>query len=135
GIVNVGLTDTKTVLAALLGAIVWNLLTWWLGLPSSSSHALIGGLVGSAMAQSWTKGVQWHGLAHKIAIPALVAPTLAFGGALLLLVAIYWVFVRVTPGLANRGFRLGQLGSGTWVAFTHGANDAQKTMGVITLAL
>jgi len=135
GIVNVGLTDTKTILAALIGAIVWNLLTWWLGLPSSSSHALIGGLVGAAMAQSWTKGVQWHGLAHKVALPAVASPAIAFAGAFLLLLAIYWVFVRLTPGFANRAFRLGQIGSGTWVAFTHGANDAQKTMGVITLAL
>src|SRR5437764_9467894 len=135
GIVNVGLTDTKTVLAALFGAIVWNLLTWWLGLPSSSSHALIGGLVGAATAQSWTKGVQWNGLAHKIAIPAVVSPAVAFSAAFLLLLAIYWLFVRATPGFANRTFRIGQIGSGTWVAFTHGANDAQKTMGVITLAL
>src|SRR5436190_15667807 len=87
GIVNVGLTDTKTVLAALFGAIAWNLLTWWLGLPSSSSHALIGGLVGAAMAQSWTKGVQWSGLAHKIAIPAVVSPAAAFGAAFLFLLA------------------------------------------------
>jgi PiT family inorganic phosphate transporter len=135
GIVNVGLTDTKTVLAALIGAIAWNLLTWWLGLPSSSSHALIGGLVGAAMAQSWTKGVQWHGLAHKVAFPAVASPAIAFAVSFALLLAIYWLFVRVTPGLANRTFRLGQLGSGTWVAFAHGANDAQKTMGVITLAL
>src|SRR5881296_2480189 len=78
GIVNTGLADTKTVLAALIGAIFWNLLTWWFGLPSSSSHALIGGLVGAAMAQSWSKGVQWHGLAHKVALPAVVAPTIAF---------------------------------------------------------
>jgi PiT family inorganic phosphate transporter len=135
GIINVGLTDTKTVLAALIGAIAWNLLTWWLGLPSSSSHALIGGLVGAAMAQSWTKGVQWHGLAHKVALPAVISPAIAFGAAFLLLLALYWIFVRITPGFGNRMFRLGQLGSGTWVAFTHGANDAQKTMGVITLAL
>jgi PiT family inorganic phosphate transporter len=135
GIVNVGLTDTKTVLAALIGAIAWNLLTWWLGLPSSSSHALIGGLVGAAMAQSWTKGVQWHGLAHKVALPAVVSPAVAFAGAFLLLLALYWALARITPGLGNRLFRLGQAGSGTWVAFTHGANDAQKTMGVITLAL
>jgi PiT family inorganic phosphate transporter len=135
GIVETGLATPKTVLAAVIGAIVWNLITWWRGLPSSSSHALIGGLIGAAMAKSWTGGVQWHGLAHKIAIPALVAPSIAFGSALLLLVAIFWTFVRVTPGVANRGFRLGQVASGTWVSFTHGANDAQKTMGVITLAL
>jgi PiT family inorganic phosphate transporter len=135
GIIDTGLANTRTVLAALIGAIAWNLLTWWLGLPSSSSHALIGGLVGAAMAQSWTKGVQWHGLTHKVIIPAFLAPTIAFGVAFVLLIAIYWVFQRVSAGTANRGFRLGQLLSGTFVAYTHGANDAQKTMGVIALAL
>jgi inorganic phosphate transporter, PiT family len=134
-IVASDLITTKTVLAALLGAIAWNLLTWWLGLPSSSSHALIGGLVGASLAQSGENGVLWHGLAHKIVIPALVAPLVAFGAAFLLLVAIYWVFQKLTRGVANRGFRLGQLASGTFMAFTHGANDAQKTMGVIALAL
>src|SRR5919198_1622772 len=135
GIIDNGLATTTTVLAALLGAIAWNLVTWWFGLPSSSSHALIGGLVGAALVQSGSRGVLWHGLAHKVVIPALVAPSLAFGGAFAVLLAIYWALVWVTPGIANRGFRLGQLASGTWVAFTHGANDAQKTMGVITLAL
>jgi PiT family inorganic phosphate transporter len=135
GIIDIGLANPRTVLAALVGAIAWNLLTWWLGLPSSSSHALIGGLVGAALAQSGEKGVQWHGLVHKVAIPALWAPTTAFVAAFLLLLAIYWVFQRITPGLANRSFRLGQLVTGTWVAFTHGANDAQKTMAVIALAL
>jgi PiT family inorganic phosphate transporter len=135
GIIDTGLATPKTVLAAVLGAIVWNLFTWWLGLPSSSSHALIGGLVGAALVQSGTKGVEWHGIAHKVAIPALVAPALAFVAAFALLLTIYWVFQWMTPGLANRSFRLGQLLSGTWVGFTHGANDAQKTMGVIALAL
>jgi len=135
GIIDTGLATPKTVLAAVLGAIVWNLLTWWLGLPSSSSHALIGGLVGAALVQSGEKGVEWHGIAHKVIIPALWAPTIAFVGAFGLLLAIYWVFQWMTPGLANRSFRLGQLVTGTWVAFTHGANDAQKTMGVIALAL
>ena len=135
GIIDTGLATPKTVLAAVLGAIVWNLLTWWFGLPSSSSHALIGGLIGAALVQSGEKGVAWHGVAHKVIIPALWAPTIAFVGAFLLLLAIYWVFQWMTPGVANRTFRLGQLVSGTWVAFTHGANDAQKTMGVIALAL
>jgi PiT family inorganic phosphate transporter len=135
GIIDTSLANPRTVLAALVGAIVWNLLTWWLGLPSSSSHALIGGLVGAALAQSGEKGVQWHGLVHKVVIPAFWAPTLAFAAAFALLLGIYWVFRWLTPGLANRSFRLGQLASGTWVAFTHGANDAQKTMGVIALAL
>ena len=135
GIIDSGLANPRTVLAAVAGAIVWNLLTWWFGLPSSSSHALIGGLVGAALAQSGEKGVEWHGVVHKVVIPALWAPTSAFVAAFLLLLAIYWVFQWMTPGLANRTFRLGQLASGTWVAFTHGANDAQKTMGVIALAL
>ena len=135
GIINTGLATEKTVLAALLGAIVWNLLTWWFGLPSSSSHALIGGLIGAALVQSGSNGVKWHEITQKVAIPALLAPLIAFTGAFLLLLAIYWAFQRLTPHAANRGFRLGQLVSGTWVAFTHGANDAQKTMGVIALAL
>jgi inorganic phosphate transporter, PiT family len=135
GIIDTGLATEKTVLAALLGAIAWNLLTWWLGLPSSSSHALIGGLIGAALVQSGSKGVQWHEITHKVVLPALASPALGFLGAFVLLILIYWVFVWATPGVANRSFRLGQLASGTWVAFTHGANDAQKTMGVIALAL
>jgi inorganic phosphate transporter, PiT family len=135
GVIDSGLATPKTVLAAVIGAIAWNLLTWWFGLPSSSSHALIGGLIGAALVQSGSKGVEWHGVAHKVAIPALWAPTSAFVAAFLLLLLIYWVFQWLTPGVANRSFRLGQLVSGTWVAFTHGANDAQKTMGVIALAL
>src|SRR4051795_9832561 len=93
GIIDTGLANEKTVLAALIGAITWNLLTWWLGLPSSSSHALIGGLVGAAIAQSGLEGVQWHGLVHSVAIPAVVAPAIAFAGGFLLLLGIYWLFV------------------------------------------
>src|ERR671939_272588 len=135
GLIDANLATQQTVLAALMGAIAWNLLTWWVGLPSSSSHALIGGLIGAALVQSGSKGVQWHDIVHKVVFPALASPALGFLGAFFLLLLIYWVFVWVTPGVANRGFRLGQLASGTWVAFTHGANDAQKTMGVIALAL
>src|SRR3954468_24103642 len=135
GIVAADLINTKTILAALLGAIAWNLLTWWFGLPSSSSHALIGGLIGAALVQSGEEGVLWHSVAHKVVIPALFAPAIAFAAAFVLLLAVYWLFRWLTPGVAARGFRLGQLGTGTWVASTHGANDAQKTMGVIALAL
>src|SRR5204862_7948758 len=92
GIIDTGLATPKTVLAAVAGAIVWNLLTWWLGLPSSSSHALIGGLLGAALVQSGENGVQWHGLVHKVLIPAVWAPTTAFAAAFLLLLLIYWVF-------------------------------------------
>jgi PiT family inorganic phosphate transporter len=135
GIIDPALATPKTVLAAVSGAIVWNLLTWWLGLPSSSSHALIGGLVGAALVQSGEAGVQWHGLVHNVLIPAIWAPAIAFAAAFAFLLLIYWIFQWLTPGMANRSFRVGQLASGTWVAFTHGANDAQKTMGVIALAL
>jgi len=135
GIIDTGLATEQTVLAALLGAIVWNLLTWRLGLPSSSTHALIGGLAGAALAQSGSRGVQWHGIWEKVIVPGAVSPVVGFAGAFVLLVAIYRLFHRLTPGIAHRGFRYGQLVSGTWVAFTHGANDAQKTMGVIALAL
>jgi PiT family inorganic phosphate transporter len=135
GVLDTGLVTTKTVLAALFGAIAWNLATWWLGLPSSSSHALIGGLVGAGIAQSGLSGVQWHNLAHKVVIPAFVAPTIAFAAAFVLLIAIFWIFQRMPSNAANRTFRVGQLFSGTFMAYTHGANDAQKTMGVIALAL
>jgi PiT family inorganic phosphate transporter len=135
GIIDSGLATEKTLLAALFGAIVWNLVTWYFGLPSSSTHALIGGLVGAALVQSGSRGVQWHGVWEKVLLPGLASPVIGFAGAFLLIVLIYRIFFRVSPGVAHRGFRLGQLASGTWVAFTHGANDAQKTMGVIALAL
>src|SRR5437764_6284072 len=126
GIIDTGLATEKTVLAALIGAIVWNVFTWWLGLPSSSSHALFGGLIGAALVQSGSKGVEWHGVVHKVALPALASPVLGFAGAFCVLLVIYWAFVRVTPGVANRGFRFGQLASGAWVAFPHGAHAPQK---------
>jgi PiT family inorganic phosphate transporter len=135
GIIDGNLATLQTLLAALLGAIAWNLLTWWFGLPSSSSHALIGGLIGAALAQSGEAGVEWHSVAHKVVIPAIFAPAIAFAAAFLFLLFLYWIFRWLNPGVAARGFRLGQLGTGTWVAFTHGANDAQKTMGVIALAI
>jgi PiT family inorganic phosphate transporter len=135
GIIDANLATLQTLLAALFGAITWNLITWWFGLPSSSSHALIGGLIGAALVQSGSEGVLWHGVAHKVVIPAVFAPAIAFAAAFLVLLVLYWAFRWLNPGIANRGFRLGQLGTGTWVAFTHGANDAQKTMGVIALAI
>jgi len=135
GIIDTHLATEVTVLAALVGAILWNLIVWRLGLPSSSSHALIGGLIGAALVQSGSKGVEWHGLAHKVLIPAVFSPLFGFVAAFAVLLAIYWLFVRATPGSVNHGFRIGQIASGTWVAYVHGANDAQKTMGVIALAL
>jgi PiT family inorganic phosphate transporter len=135
GLIDTGLATEKTVLAALIGAIAWNLATWWLGLPSSSTHALIGGLLGAALVQSGSSGVQWNGVWQKVILPGAASPLIGFLGAFLLMLFIYRVFFGLSPGVAHRGFRYGQLLSGTWVAFTHGANDAQKTMGVIALAL
>ncbi len=135
GLIDTHLATGTTIVAALAGAIAWNLLTWRAGLPSSSSHALVGGLVGAALVQSGSRGVLWHGVAHKVVIPALVAPALAFAAAFALLLALYWIFRGISPGAGGRGFRLGQIASSAWVSFNHGANDAQKTMGVIALAL
>ena len=123
------------VLAGLVGAITWNLITWYLGLPSSSSHALIGGIVGSAIAASGFDVVQWRGLVEKVAIPSLAAPLLGIVGAAVLMVGLMWIVRRRAPGTVNRVFRRLQLVSGGFVAFTHGTNDAQKTMGIIALAL
>jgi PiT family inorganic phosphate transporter len=135
GLIDTNLATLQTLLAALIGAITWNLITWYYGLPSSSSHALFGGLIGAALAQSGSSGVLWHGVAHKVVIPAVLAPAIAFAAAFVLLVGLYWMFKWVSPGPGNRGFRLGQIGSSAWVSFNHGANDAQKTMGIIALAL
>jgi phosphate/sulfate permease len=121
------------VFAALVGAIVWNLITWWFGLPSSSSHALIGGLVGAALAAS--RDVQWAGVVDKVVIPMVLSPVVGFGLAYLAMVGLLWVFRRANPHRVNRNFRHAQIGSAALMAFGHGTQDAQKTMGVITLAL
>jgi PiT family inorganic phosphate transporter len=123
------------VFAGLVGAIAWNLATWWFGLPSSSSHALIGGLVGSALAASGTAAVDGNGLLSKVVVPALIAPVLAFAVAGVAILVIYRIVGRLRPGLVTRGFKLGQLGSAGLLALSHGTNDAQKTMGILTLAL
>ena len=123
------------VLAGLLGAIAWNLATWRLGLPSSSSHALIGGVVGATVAAAGTGAVIGEGLLDKVLIPALVAPIAAFVLAVALIAVIYRLVGRRRPGPVTRGFRYAQVLSGGLLALGHGANDAQKTMGVIVLAL
>ncbi|WP_345201413.1 inorganic phosphate transporter [Fodinibacter luteus] len=130
------------ILAGLVGGIVWNLFTWLYGLPSSSSHALLGGLVGSTMAGMGVSGVKWtgdgtklDGVVGKILLPALISPTIA-----ILVAAVgTWLVFRITNGVTERyrqqGFRWGQVGSASLVSLAHGTNDAQKTMGVMTLAL
>jgi len=128
-----GSRGLTVVLGALVGAIVWNLITWYFGLPSSSSHALIGGLVGAALAAS--AGVQWAGVIDKVLIPMVLSPLIGFGGAFLLMTAILWGFRRSNPRRTQRGFRLAQIVSAAAMALGHGLQDAQKTMGVIFLAL
>jgi inorganic phosphate transporter, PiT family len=135
GIVDAEVITLEVVLAGLVGAITWNLITWYYGLPSSSSHALIGGIAGSAIAASGFDVVKWDGLKDKVLIPSIVAPFLGFAVAAAIMVIVLWLIRRRSPTRVNRLFRRLQLISGGFVAFTHGTNDAQKTMGIITLAL
>lgn len=122
-----------TVMAALLGAIAWNLITWWFGIPSSSSHALIGGLVGAALASS--ELVHWNGVVKKVAIPMVLSPLIGFTLAFSVAIALQWLFRNSRRSSAGRGFKAGQVVSATAMSVGHGLQDAQKTMGVMTLAL
>ena len=135
GIVEQSVVTPDVILAGLVGAITWNLVTWYLGLPSSSSHALIGGILGSAVAAAGFDVVKWDGLKEKVLVPSLLAPFLGIVIAAALMLAVTWIIRRRNPGTVNRVFRRLQLVSGGFVALTHGTNDAQKTMGIIMLAL
>jgi len=135
GIVAADLVTTTVIFAGLIGAIFWNLLTWYFGLPSSSSHALIGGVVGAAFAAGGADAVLTDGLIEKVIVPALVAPVIAFLVAALAILITYRMVGRLRPGPVNRGYRLGQIASASLLSLSHGTNDAQKTMGIITLAL
>ena len=130
------------ILAGLVGAILWNLLTWLFGLPSSSSHALIGGLIGATMLGLGADGVKWvgdgtklDGVVGKVILPALLAPAIAIVVASIGTWLVFRITRSVAEGFRDRGFRLGQIGSSSLISLAHGTNDAQKTMGVITLAL
>jgi PiT family inorganic phosphate transporter len=135
GLVQTGLVTPTVVFAGLAGGILWNLATWYLGIPSSSSHALIGGVVGSTIAAAGGHAVQWHGLVQKVIIPAVMSPVIA---GVIAAIGTYWVY-RLTRSVGAKarthGFRVGQIGSASMVSLAHGTNDAQKTMGIITLAL
>lgn len=130
-----GADSLNIVFAGLVGAIAWNLATWYYGLPSSSSHALIGGIVGSTLAAVGTGAIELDGLVGKVLVPAVIAPVLAFAVAAMGIALCYRIVRRQRPGPVNRGYRVGQIVSGGMLALAHGTNDAQKTMGVITLAL
>jgi inorganic phosphate transporter, PiT family len=138
--ISSGLVDetkiTPTVIfAGLVGAILWNLLTWLLGLPSSSSHALIGGLIGATVVASGADAVKFAGIVGKVLLPAVMSPVIAGLIALIATLLAYRITARGVPGTVTKGFKVGQIVSSSMVALAHGTNDAQKTMGVITLAL
>jgi PiT family inorganic phosphate transporter len=131
GMIDVTIVDANVILGGLLGAIIWNLITWFFGLPSSSSHALIGGYAGSAVAKAGLSaivwGPKWIETLEFIALSPVVGLFAGFG----LMIAVYWIFQRVSPHRVDRVFRVAQLGSSALFSFSHGANDAQKTMGII----
>ena len=135
GLVNETTTSQSIVIAALLAAIAWNLLTWRLGIPSSSSHALIGGLLGATIVAAGTGSVKWGGVVGKVLVPLVSSPVVGFIGAFWLMIALYWIFQRANRRPLTRGFRRVQVLSAGYMAFAHGSNDAQKTMGIVTLAL
>ncbi|HVT70134.1 MAG TPA: inorganic phosphate transporter [Trebonia sp.] len=135
GLVDTHVVTLTVVAAGLAGGIIWNLLTWLFGIPSSSSHALIGGVIGSTLAAAGGSAVLWHGLVSKVVLPAVLSPLIAA----LVAAAGTWLLYRITRSLTDgarkHGFRIGQIASACMVSLAHGTNDAQKTMGVITLAL
>ena len=136
GLIHTTMIPEYVVIATLIAAIAWDLLTWYYGLPSSSSHALIGGLVGASIALSASLDiVQWGGVVKKVLIPLITSPLIGFVLGFILMKCLYMALARTSPYLVNRWFSELQIVSAAFVALTHGSNDAQKSMGVITLAL
>lgn len=121
--------------AAMIGAITWNLTTWRFGIPSSSSHALVGGLVGAALAAAGTSAVQWHGVFVKVIVPTVISPLIGVAAGYIVMVVILWTFRRGKPTKLNKRFRIAQTLSATFMAYSHGTQDAQKVVGVVVLAL
>src|SRR4051812_13617568 len=135
GIVDAGAITPTVVFGGLIGGICWNLATWWGGLPSSSSHALIGGVVGATIAAPRPGAVEVGGILSNVVIPAIASPIVAGLAAAIGVYLVYRMIRRYTPVRSEREFRWGQVASSSMVALAHGTNDAQKTMGVISLAL
>ena len=135
GLVDETTTTQSVVMAALVGAITWNLITWYFGIPSSSSHALIGGLLGSTLIASGTTALRGDGILDKVVIPMISSPLIGFVVAFGLMIILYWTFRHAKRKPMARIFRRLQVVSAGYMAFSHGSNDAQKTMGIITLAL
>jgi inorganic phosphate transporter, PiT family len=135
GFAEATVVTQTVVLAALVGASIWNIITWWLGIPSSSSHALIGGLAGAVVAHAGIGAFNWATLVEKVLVPLVVSPTLGFIVAFFFMILVMWIVRRSRPDKVHKGSRRLQLVSASLMAFSHGSNDAQKAMGIITLAL
>jgi inorganic phosphate transporter, PiT family len=135
GLVNEETTTQAIVMAALIGAIAWDLITWWFGIPTSSSQALVGGLLGATVIAAGVGALNIDGIINKVLVPSLTSPLVGFVGAFLLMLLLYWTFQKAKRKPMARAFRRLQVVSAGYMAFAHGSNDAQKTMGIITLAL
>ncbi|HMC57092.1 MAG TPA: inorganic phosphate transporter [Gemmatimonadaceae bacterium] len=131
GMIDVRIVDPNVVLGGLLGAIVWNLITWWFGLPSSSSHALIGGYAGAAVAKAGLGGITWGTKWIQMLSFIVLSPVIGMMLGMMMMIIVSWIFRFTNPARANRVFRYAQLVSSAAFSFSHGANDAQKTMGII----
>lgn len=128
------MVNQQVIIAALVGAIAWNLLTWWLGIPSSSSHALVGGVVGAVLVSKGLEGLKIEGII-KIVLSLIVSPVIAMITGLIIMIALFWIFSKMAPSNINSKFKRMQVLSAAMMSFSHGSNDAQKAMGIITLAL
>ncbi len=135
GLADPHIITQQVVLGALIGASTWNLLTWWWGLPSSSSHALVGGLAGAVVAHAGIDGFHWAALIKKVIIPLVASPVIGLITAFILMIISLWIVRHMRPTTVNTGARYLQLISACTLSFAHGSNDAQKAMGIITLAL
>ncbi|MEZ0535859.1 anion permease [Caldicellulosiruptoraceae bacterium PP1] len=136
GIVDPKFVTETLVLAAIIAAIIWDLITWWWGIPSSSSHAIIGGLIGAAIVSARTlSDINWMGFIKKIVMPLIISPVLGFICGYIFMMILYFIFAKVHPQVVNKYFSKLQILSAMWMAYNHGSNDAQKSMGIITMAL
>ena len=135
GFIDIKLLDANLIFGALLGAIIWNLITWWYGIPSSSSHALIGGMAGAGLAKGGYAAITWGSKWNQTLAAIVLSPTLGAIVAMFLMFAVMWLFYRVRASKAERFFKIAQLGSSGFLSLAHGSNDAQKTMGVIMALL
>jgi PiT family inorganic phosphate transporter len=134
GIIDVSIVTPRVIFGALVGAIAWDVITWLAGIPSSSSHALIGGLVGAGTAKAGLGAIVWGGVG-KTSLAIVLSPLIGFGLALILMLAVSWLFVRTTPYTVDRKFRMMQFVSASMISLGHGGNDAQKTMGIIAVLI